>query len=182
MKNIMNGRFFMVAMTVIVIFITFPGDNTAESGVFSEKKENFRNHLSKIAKEYIGLPFQFGGNPEQTGTVDNSHLFCTIYERAATAVGLKFRGYIPMNLLLDNTVEVQGDELTTGDLIVLNDGHAALIYDMEGPHQFHMLYASEKRQEVVSFSSQNVVYDAYWLKSLKGFFRLNENLFEPEDA
>ena len=33
-----------------------------------------------------------------------------------------------MKSLLRNTVEVQRDELKDGDLIVLDEGHAALIY------------------------------------------------------
>ena len=84
-----------------------------------------------------------------------------------------------MKLLLNSAYKVPADKLRKGDLVVLNDGHAALIYKLEGQNNFHLIYASFKRQEVISFNSRNVIYEAYWLKNLKGFFRLNENMFVP---
>jgi len=35
-------------------------------------------------------------------------------------------------------------------------------------------------KQVISFNSHNVVFEAYWLKNLKGFFRLTERVFVPE--
>jgi len=55
---------------------------------------------------------------------------------------------------------------------VLNDGLAALIWGKESPDQFNMIYVSGKRRSVITFNSRNVVYEAYWLKYLKGFYRL----------
>ncbi len=86
-----------------------------------------------------------------------------------------------MKELLRNTIEVQRDELKNGDLIVLNDGHAALIYKVENRDNFHMIYVSLKRRRVISFNSQNVVFEVYWLKNLKGFFRLTESMFVSDD-
>ena len=86
-----------------------------------------------------------------------------------------------MKSLLRNTVEVQRDELKNGDLIVLNGGHTALIYKAGNRDNFRMIYASSKRRQVISFNSQNVVFEVYWLKNLKGFFRLTENMVTSDD-
>lgn len=86
-----------------------------------------------------------------------------------------------MKELLTNTVEVQRHELKNGDLIVLNDGHAAMIYRVENRDKFYMIYTSLKRQRVISFNSQNVVFEVYWLANLKGFYRLTEDMFLPDD-
>ena len=86
-----------------------------------------------------------------------------------------------MKDLLRNTFEVQRDELRNGDLIVLRNGLAAMIYRIEGRDKFHMIYASFKRQEVISFNSKNVVFEAYWEENLKGYFRPAESMFVPVD-
>jgi len=86
-----------------------------------------------------------------------------------------------MKELLRNTIEVQRDELKNGDLIILNDGHAALIYKVGNRDNFHMIYASLSRHQVISFNTQNVVFEVYWLKNLKGFFRLAESMFASYD-
>jgi len=62
---------------------------------------------------------------------------------------------MPMKELLRNTIEVQRDELKNGDLIVLNDGYAALIYKAGNRDNFHMIYVSLERRQVISFNSQN---------------------------
>ena len=86
-----------------------------------------------------------------------------------------------MKSLLRNTVEIQRDELKNGDLIVLNEGHTALIYKVGNRDNFRMIYASLKRRQVISFNSRNVVFEVYWLENLKGFFRLNESMFVSDD-
>ena len=66
-------------------------------------------------------------------------------------------------------------------LLVLNEGHAALIYKVSNRNNFRMIYVSLKRRQVISFNSQNVVFEVYWLKNLKGFFRLTESMFVSDD-
>ncbi len=158
----------------------FPTDNTAET-VSQNEKEIFENKISDIAERYIGVQYQLGGDPEKSTTVDNSHLICLIYDTAAKQAGLKFRGYMPMKELLGNTIKIRQNELKNGDLIVLDDDHAALIYKFENRDKFHMIYASFKRQQVISFNSKNLVFEVYWLKNLKGFFRLTNNMFIPDN-
>jgi hypothetical protein len=99
-----------------------------------------------------------------------------IYAQAAEQSGLVFSGFMPMEMLLKNTVEVERKDLAAGDLMVLINGLAAMIYKFEDRDRFHLIYASEKRREVISFNSQNVVFEAYWLKNLKGYFRLSKNI------
>ena len=184
MKKIVQNVLFVKLVLIIVLsafFICmFPTDNTAET-VSQKKKEIFENKISGIAERYIGLQYKLGGDPEKSATVDNSHLICLIYGKAAKQSGLKFRGYMPMKELLRNTIKIRRDELRNGDLIVLYDDHAAMIYKFENRDKFYMIYASFKRQQVISFNSKNVVFEAYWLKNLKGFFRLTKNMFIPDN-
>ena len=144
--------------------------------VVEKKREIFEKKISEIAVQYIGITYEFGGDFEKSGTVDNSHLFCLIYAQAAEQSGLVFDGYMPMEMLLKNTVAVERDDLKAGDLMVLINGLAAMIYKFENRDKFYLIYASEKRREVISFNSQNVVFEAYWLKNLKGYFRLSKSL------
>jgi len=163
------------------IICAFYSDTAAEKVSVQRKKEIFENKISDIAERYIGVQYKLGGDPEKSATVDNSHLICLIYDTAAKQAGLEFRGYRPMKALLRNTIKIRRDELKKGDLIVLNDDHAALIYKFENRDKFYMIYVSFKRQQVISFNSKNVVFEVYWLKNLKGFFRLNENIFVSDN-
>jgi hypothetical protein len=84
---------------------------------------------------------------------------------------------MPMEMLLKNTIEVERNDLKAGDLMVLNNKHAAMIYNFENRDKFYLIYASQKRQQVISFNSQNLVFEVYWLKNLEGYFRLADSLF-----
>ncbi len=148
---------------------------------FYKKQEILENRISIVAPNYIGIPYKFGGDPEKAGMADNSHLLCKIYDEAARQAGMKFAGYMEMKRLLRNTVKIRRNQLRNGDLMVLKDGHAAMIYKVDGRDNFFLIYASLRRQEVISFSSKNLVFEAYWLKNLKGFYRLKENMFMPVD-
>ncbi len=183
---------FLLAMSMPMQYII--SSNISASSTISDSSDSlantltkkysgtpFRQKISEIAVRYIGMPYRFGGDPDHSGTADNSHLLCSIYDKAARSAGMKFIGYMPMRSLLRNTVRVSRDELENGDLIVLNEGHAALIYNLKSPDDFDLLYASLKRQEVISFNSKNIVFEAYWLKYLKGFYRLSKWMFKKAD-
>ena len=180
-QNILSVKLFIIMFLSVFFICMVNSGNTAETVPVQKKKEIFENKLSDIAERYIGIPYKFGGDSEESWAIDNSHLLCLIYNEAAKKAGLRFRGYMPMKELLRNTVEIQRDELKNGDLIVLNDGHTALIYKFENRDKFYMIYSSQKRQQVISFNNENLVFEVYWLKNLKGFFRLIESIFVSDD-
>jgi len=181
MKQMIYGRalltlFWMIILVGFFVY-TAHADNRGEAVSVQKKKEVLEDAIPHIAERYIGIPYGFGKDLDKSRVLDNSHLLCLIYHEAAKQAGLRFRGYMPMKDLLENTVEIQRDELKNGDLIVLNGGHTALIYNVIDRDNFHMIYVSLKRRQVMSFNSQNVVFEVYWLKNLKGFFRLTESMF-----
>lgn len=153
----------------------------SETISLGEKESIFSKKIADLAEWFIGLPYKFGGDATTTSEIDNSHLICLIYEEAAKQAAFRFSGYMPMKNLLQNTQEVDPHEIKVGDLIVLQNDHAALIYKFESDSKFFMVYASEKRQKVFSFNSHNAVYNAHWLKNLKGFFRLSKHMLVPAD-
>lgn len=155
----------------------FVTDNYGETIPFQDKKAIFETKIPEIAERYIGVPFVLGRDFEKSGALDNSHLFCLIYHEAAKKAGLKFKGYMPLKEILENTVQIQKEELRNGDLIVLKNGLAAMIYRIDNWDDFYMIYASKKRKRVFSFNTQNVVFEVYWMKNLKGFFRLSDTVF-----
>ncbi|MDM8538290.1 NlpC/P60 family protein, partial [Desulfobacterales bacterium HSG17] len=172
-QNILYNNKILVLMVICFIASITSGNSHA-----SKKIEA---HLPTVAELYIGIPYKFGGDPEKAGSADNSHLLCDIYNKAAQRAGLSFIGYMPMHYLLENTIQVQKNELKIGDLVVLHDGHAAMIYKFSNQNDFYLIYASLIREQVISFHSQNVVYEAYWLKNLKGYYRLSQNFFSTTD-
>ena len=144
-------------------------------------KEVFRQNIPSVARQFIGIPYEYGGNPLTTGTSDNSYLFFSIYARAAQNAGLKYYGYMPMKNLLQHTKKVPENRLQNGDLMVLNNHHAAMIYDIEAAtDRLFLIYASKKRRQVISFNSENIVFDVFWLENLKGFYRLTNTMLRPE--
>ena len=159
-----------------VLCLMLPHTGAAEEHSLKGKKAVFREKISPIAEKYIGTPYQFGGHLGPSGALDNSHLFCLIYSEAAKDAGLEFRGYMPMGLLLKNMVPVPSDEVKNGDLMVLQAGLAAMLYHVKDSNHFHLIYASLKRRQVVSFSTQNLAFSVYWLKNLKGYFRLDDKM------
>lgn len=139
----------------------------------------FCQFIPSIAEQYIGLPFIFGGRPRQTGSTDNSWLFYSIYTGAASRAGLIYKAFMPMDLLLANTHSIEADDVQNGDLIVLDNDLAAMVYQVDPDGRMYFIYTSEKRGEVTIFNSDNIVYHAYWLEHFNGFFRINEDMLMP---
>ncbi len=158
-----------------------PNEPLKTDNVLSKvQKKIFRQSIPPIANQFIGIPYELGGNPQQTGTSDNSYLFFSIYALAAQKAGLSYKGYLPMAHLIYNTVEVDKNDLQNGDLMVLNNNHAAMIYWIDESGKMYLIYASEKRQQILAFNSDNPVFYVYWLENFKGFYRISENMLSPE--
>lgn len=146
------------------------------------EKNSFREAITEVAEEYIGMPYRYGGVPEKDDMTDNSHLFFAIYGGAAKKAGLEFKKYMTLSNLLKNTSEVNIRNLKNGDLIVIRTRksvHAGMIINHKGPKSYNVIYASEKRREVVSFDCNDTNFRKYWFDNIKGFFRLNDNMFDP---
>ncbi len=141
-----------------------------------ERKRLFRQNIPSIAKQFIGLPYKLGGNPQLSGMVDNSHLFFSVYTLAVQKTGLSYKAYMPMKSLLRNIREVDENDLQNGDLMVLNNAHTAMIYQIEKTGKIHLIYASQRKRQVISFNSDNLVFHVYWLENLKGFYRLSTDM------
>jgi hypothetical protein len=139
----------------------------------------FRQFIPSLAEQFIGIPVVVGGRPKLTGSTDNSWLFYSIYTGAAKKAGLIYKTFMPMKLLLRNIHNIEADEVRNGDLIVLNNNLAAMVYQVDPSGRMHFIYASKTRGEVITFNSENIVYYAYWLENFKGFFRINDDLLMP---
>lgn len=181
MQNTIKNSFFAVKRLrvfypILFLCLLHPNLGTAEERPFKEKEVSFRVKISPIAEKYIGIPYQLGGHVDTSGTLDNSHLFSLIYFEAARDAGLRFRGYMPMRQLLENMVPVLSDDIKNGDLMVLQNGHAAMVYNVKDPQHYDLIYASLKRKQVISFSTNHLAFSAYWLKNVKGYFRLADKM------
>ena len=174
-------KFSLIVLIPICLIYTVQISSASSISIVKKSREIFEIKISEIAKRYIGIQYEFGGSLVKSAAVDNSNLFCLIYDEAAKQAGLRFKGYAPMEILLQNAFEVPRDKMKNGDLMVLNNGLAAMIYNFENSDKFNLIYASEKRRQVISFNCQNVVFEAYWLKNLKGYFRLSESMFVPQN-
>ena len=171
---------FLTLFSCGIVFHVNPA-TASETVSLGEKENIFSKKVTDLAEWFIDLPYKFGGDATNTSEIDNSHLICLIYGEAAKKADFRFSGYMTMKNLLQNTQEIDPHDIKVGDLIVLQNDHAALIYKFESDSKFYMIYASEKRQKVFSFNSHNAVYNAYWLKNLKGFFRLSNHMLVPAE-
>ncbi len=185
----MKQKFIIVTLILFILVSSVWGLNVAitdkpadqNNTSLQEQKKVFRQSIPAIAKQFKGIPYEFGGNPLQSKTSDNSHLFFTIYKLAAQKAGLFYKEYMPMRNLMKNIREVNENNLQNGDLMVLNDDHAAMIYQIEDSGKIHLIYASEMRRQILIFHSENPVFHVYWLENLNGFYRLSDTLFEKAD-
>jgi hypothetical protein len=141
-------------------------------------REVFRQNIPEAARQFIGTPYEYGGNPLRSGTSDNSYLFFAIYTTAAQRASLTYHGYLPMANLLQNVRPIDESQVQKGDLVVLDNQLAAMVFDIESSGRLHFIYVSEKRRQVISFHSDNLVFDAYWLKHMTGFFRLKQTMLK----
>ena len=139
-------------------------------------REIFRQNIPAVARQFIGTPYEYGGNPLTSGTTDNSYLFFAIYTTAAQRAGLTYHGYLPMINLLQHVRQVDPNQVQNGDLIVLNNQLTAMVFDVKDSGRLHLIYVSEKRRQVISFHSDNLVFEAFWLKNSTGFFRLEQTM------
>jgi hypothetical protein len=147
-----------------------PGSSAASA------REVFRQNIPETARQFIGTPYEYGGNPLRSGTSDNSYLFFAIYTKAARQAGLTYHGYLPMENLLQNVRPVDEGKVQNGDLLVLDNELAAMVFHIEDNGRLHLIYVSEKRRRAITFHSDNLVFDAFWLKHMTGFFRLNDTM------
>ncbi len=139
-------------------------------------KATFLQAIPSVAKQFLGIPYRYGQNPRLTGATDNSYLFFSIYTLAAQEAGLFYKGYMPMKYLLRNVTPVSDGAVRNGDLMVLNNNLAAMVYQTDSWGKLHFIYASEKRQQVISFTSENIVFKVYWMANFKGFYRIKDAL------
>ena len=153
-----------------------------QSPVNSSPGVLFCQYIPSNAEPFIGMPVKLGGRPEQTGSIDNSWLFYSIYSGAARKAGLVYKTFLPMRYLLENTHEIETNKVQNGDLIVLQNGLAAMVFQVDPTGRMHFIYASKKRGQVTAFHSENIVYKAYWLEHFKGFFRINDDMLIPARA
>lgn len=162
---------------------SYPAHNLREQAstpIVQSSHSIFLSQIQALAGDFIGMPFKMGGRPSRTGSTDNSSLFYAIYTSAAQNAGLTYtKAYLPMRYLLQNMKPVAAADVRNGDLIVLNNKLAAMVYKVDFSGRMHFIYASEKRKQVISFHSDNLVYQAYWLQHLKGFFRLKKDMLKP---
>ncbi len=180
-KSAIWGRTLNIFLSLIFLSafnLPTASESLAQNTPLDQNRERFENGVTAVAQQYIGTPYGRGGLSD-SGGLDNSHLFHLIYEQAAQKAGLGYLGYAPMKKLLERTVEVPSDDIRIGDLILLHNGLAAMIYSLENGEKIDFIYVSRKRQRVVSFNNQNLVYDVYWLKNIKGFYRLAGHNFFP---
>jgi len=107
MKKIFQSLLTLLLILILsVLFVLlFHSRNTAQIVSIQKEKEIFEKNISEIAERYIGIPYKFGGDLEKSLALDNSNLFCLIYETAAKRAGLRFKGYMPMEELFRNTVK-----------------------------------------------------------------------------
>jgi hypothetical protein len=155
----------------------YPAAGKPEVRMRDAAMDVFRQNIPSVARQFIGTPYEWGGNPLTSGTSDNSYLFFAIYARAAQRAGLAYRGYLPMSNLLENTRQISEDQIEYGDLMVLSNQLAAMVFHIEATGRIHLIYTSEKRNQVISFHSDNPVFDAFWMKHLMGFYRLKDTMF-----
>ena len=175
-----NPRNLSILSLVLLAVAVLPWTESLAQIPLTEKtRERFETALTAAAESFIGRPYDIAGEAEHDDALDNSHLFHAIMEKACQDAGIRYLGYAPMEELMDRTDRVAGEDLRIGDLIVLDNGLTAMVYKFENPDAFYMIYVSEKRQRVVSFSNFNVVFDVYWQKNLKGYYRLTLYNFLP---
>ena len=153
-------------------------EDEAFDKVIDAKMLLFRKQITAITKAYIGMPYEYGAVPDKFGKADNSHLIISIYKKAAREAGLDFSDYMPMKELLLNTYEIKPVNIRSGDIHVLSNNHAAIIYEVDDNGNYLCAYTSEKKREVLSADSSSKDFKAYWIKHLKGYFRLKDELFK----
>jgi hypothetical protein len=178
MKKYVFAAMWLLMNTVCAWGVQFDKNPSADkpevgSSVITAR-EVFRQNIPATARQFIGTPYEYGGNPLTSGTTDNSYLFFAIYTTAAQRAGLTYHGYLPMARLLKNVSQIDENQVQKGDLMVLNNQLAAMVFDIEDNGRLHLIYVSEKRRQVISFHSDNLVFEAFWLKNMTGFFRLKE--------
>ena len=84
-----------------------------------------------------------------------------------------------MRRLLEYCSQVDPDKVQNGDLMVLNNDLAAMVFRVETSGKLHLIYASKKRNQVFAFNSDNIVFQVYWMENLRGFYRLPDTMLSP---
>lgn len=171
----------MVCLTVVLSAAIFPvvTDIHAQATAPEPYRDRFEAGITETAQRYVDLPYHADTAVGPGSMLDNSHLFHRIYREAARKAGMRYLGYAPLEKLLERAVRIGPEEIRVGDLFVLKDGLAAMIYKSDGKDTFYLIYASRKRQRIVSFNNRNMVFDMYWMKNLEGFYRLTRYNFSP---
>jgi hypothetical protein len=51
-----------------------------------------------------------------------------------------------------------------------------MVFHIDDSDRLHLIYVSEKRRKVITFHSDNLVFDVFWLENMTGFFRLKDTM------
>ncbi|MFC1745912.1 C40 family peptidase [Candidatus Riflebacteria bacterium] len=143
--------------------------------------EILQQNVPQISKQYMGIGYKYGSNPDTSSLSDCSNLICAITRNSVKNSGYLFLPYyFPTAEIYNNSEALNRSELKIGDIVFFTwDGgkqkHAGIVIESTATEVIFIHASSSKG--VIKTSTLDSAWKYYWQERFNSFRRWNETVF-----
>ncbi|MCI4624527.1 MAG: NlpC/P60 family protein [Candidatus Magnetoovum sp. WYHC-5] len=154
--------------------------NSYNSSVYDvvEKK------LPKVYKDYIGMEYRLGANPDESSSADCSHLVSALMRKCLSNTNYAFAPYyVNSRGIYKNTYKIDVSQVKPGDVLIFNSNgrinHTGMV-TRKSDDVVYFVHASSTNGVVVT-STASRIWDSYWQERFHSFRRWKPTVFMADD-
>lgn len=148
-----------------------------------EALDVLEQRVPSVSAGYLGMPYQWGGNPDKTRGADCSHLISAVTRNSLKGTGYRFAPYYLNTVMIkENSLPIPRDEVTVGDIVFFDQlkkkggsYHAGIVTGRRGEEIFFTHASSSKG--VIETSTDSDSWIHYWRQRLDSFRRWKDVVF-----
>ena len=160
----------------------FPQTAALETGDHAVYRVLEKN-VPVTAQKYVGIPYQWGADPDTTNGSDCSHLVAAVIRNSLSGSGFRMRtSYFNTETIKKNSYPVKESDVRVGDIVFFSDkgwlsgvNHAGIVTARQGNEIFFIQASSSKGVIVTSTGEQS--WGEYWQRRFDSFRRWKISVF-----
>ena len=135
------------------------------------------------ARKYVGIPYQWGADPDETNGSDCSHLVSAVTRNSLSGSGFKLHtSYFNTDDIKKNSFPISESDVRVGDIVFFRDkdgpsdaNHAGIVTDRQGDQIFFIQASSSKGVMVISTKAES--WKEYWQQRFDSYRRWKASVF-----
>ena len=142
-------------------------------------------NVPQTAGKYMGIPYQWGADPDKMNGSDCSHLISAVTKNSLSGSGFRLNAsYFTTDFIKKNSFPINKSDVRVGDIVFFeneNDdsdsNHAGIVTKKQGGNIFFVQASSSKG--VIETSTGSGSWREYWRNRLHSYRRWKESIFVP---